>query len=60
MAKKPGDIVFFNDGTDSKIPALVFEKNADDSLNLVTFPTSSPVERRHSVAEGTGGGTWHE
>ena len=55
-----GDPVVYNDGTDPDVYAEATKVNADDTLNLVTFPTTSPVEHVQNVPEGTGGRTWRK
>lgn len=50
--------VLYNDGNDDSIFALVKSVNKDGTLNLVVFPSSSPVEHVSNVNEGTGGVTW--
>ena len=51
--------VKFNDGTNPNVFALVVSTNEGGTLNLITFPTSSPVEHENDIPEGTGGRTWH-
>lgn len=57
---KNAQFVLYNDGDSDSVPALVAGKNVDGTLNLVTFPESSPVEHKNSVPEGVGGNCWHE
>ncbi len=49
--------VTFNDGKE-KCFALVAKENADGTLNLVYFPTTSAVEHANNIPEGDGGRTW--
>jgi hypothetical protein len=37
-------------------PSLIASRNQDGTLNLVTFPTTSPVEHKPNVPVGTGPG----
>jgi len=50
--------VWFDNGTDKKVYALVASENDDGTVNLITFPLSSPVEHENSIPEGEGGRTW--
>ena len=52
--------VWFDDGVETEILSLVKSTNEDGTLDLVTFPLSSPVEHCDSIPEGTGGMTWHQ
>ena len=52
--------VWFDDGENDMIYALVASVNPDSTLNLITFPTTSSVEHESSIPQGTGGRTWHE
>ena len=51
--------VRYDDGNDANIYALVESGNDDGTLNLITFPSTSPVEHVSHVPEGLGGRTWH-
>ena len=55
----PVDSVIFDTGTEEAF-ALVKSKNDDGTLNLVYFPTGSPVEHANNIPEGEGGRTWRE
>lgn len=57
---KAAHTVIFDDGDDHDVLALVRSKNDDGTLNLITFPTTSPVEHENSVPEGEGGRSWRE
>jgi hypothetical protein len=50
--------VWFNTGDEDAF-ALVVGENDDGTLNLVYFPTTSPVEHADNIPEGEGGRTWH-
>ena len=49
--------VTFDDGKE-KCLALVAKTNDDGTLNLIYFPTSSPVEHANNIPEGEGGRTY--
>ena len=51
--------VFFNDGKDADVFAVVVGKNPNGNLNLITFPTDSAVEHENDIPQGEGGRTWH-
>lgn len=52
-----GAAVEYDNGNE-KVLALVTKHHEDDTLDLVTFPTSSPVEHVSAVPRGEGGRTW--
>lgn len=53
----PVTSVTFDDGKE-KCFALVVSKNDDGTLNLIYFPSSSPVEHANNIPEGEGGRTY--
>ena len=54
---KPGTAVHYNDGNETAL-ALVTNDHGGNVIDLIYFPTTSPVEHATSVPEGEGGVTW--
>ena len=50
--------VWFDTGDEDAF-ALVVSENDDGTLNLLYFPSDSPVEHADNIPEGEGGRTWH-